>query len=236
MPGQGYHLGMTKLIADKIGMEMTEELAVGTLVMDSLNKLAGSRRKSHFCGGAGCRLPEYSELKTTEKIISWDNSYQKSFLVDPEIDMALMEEKNRHIQGEAYMNGIRLHLLADRAYDNLIQNELFDFSEQRANVVKLNRTGEAFSGEDFRKELYKAYPLLDSYLLKAANISFEDIEQTKELLDRTLSKPMSDFLKGYLNFSECKKFEDSYFFDEAIVQSLIESTISDVEKYLSECS
>ena len=154
MPGQGFHYVFSRLVAARARREVTDEMKVGTLVVDALNSAAGSRRNSHFLGGAGCVIPHYTELKQSSKIQSWDSGYKKSFIVDPRIEMRLFEASSIHILEGDYKDGLRIHLLADRAYDQLVQTKLFDVSNQQNNIIRVRKDGREMDGISFRKINY----------------------------------------------------------------------------------
>ena len=233
MPGQGYHYGQAKLIADREGRKFTKEMRIGVLLVDALNSASGSRRNSHFTGGAGCLFPKYSELRQTSNIQSWDSGYRKSFLVDPKINMRLFEATNIHITEGDYKDGIRIHLLGDSVYDHLIQQKIFDVSRQNEDVIVERLTGEKMDGATFRKEIYEAYPMLDQYLLNLAGVTVEEIEETKRLLFSTLNDEMATFVTKYLNFNSEYVWRDTHFFKKEDIDRLIDDTLYKVHTYLS---
>lgn len=232
MPGQGYHFGFSRLVSERAGKQFSNEMKVGTLVLDALNAATGSRRASHFAGGAGCILPYYTELRQCSQIQSWDNGYQKSYLVDPRINMKLMEVANIHIPEGDYKNGIRMHLLSDRSYDQLVQTKIFDVSNQRDNIIKVRATGAEMDGTTFRKELYASYPMLDQYLMNLAGITAEDIEEAKELLRATLSDAHAEFICKYLNFNPDYEWHDTEFFNKEVIDSLVDEAVETALRYL----
>ena len=232
MPGQGYHFGFSKLVAEKTGRELTKEMKVGTLVVDALNSAAGARRASHFTGGAGCVLPYYTELRQCKTLQSWDSSLQKSYLVDPRIDMRIMEAANRHIPEGDFKDGLRLHLLSDRAYDKLVQTELFDVSKQKDNIISVRATGVEMDGASFRKELYASYPMLDQYLMNLAGITVEDVAEAKELLRSVLTDEHAEFICKYLNYNSEFEWKDTPFFNKEVIDTLIEKATDDAIKYM----
>ena len=232
MPGQSYHYGFSRLLAEKTGREFTNKLAIGTLVIDSLNSAAGSRRASHFCGGAGCVLPRLSELRQGIKIQSFDSRFKESYLVDPMINMRLFEAVNIHLAEDEYKDGIRIHLLADREYDRLVQNTLFDVSNQKNNQIRVRSTGRIIDGQQFRKELYASYPMLDQYILKKAGVTEDEINEVKELLFATLNDDAASFISKYLNFNPDLEWHDTEFFNESVINQLIDQTLETVIKYI----
>ena len=97
MAGQGFHFGGSSLILAATGREVTESLVAGNLGVDAWNKeTISGRRASHFCGGAGCICPTRQQLRQP-KIQSWDSELEKSYAVDPMIDMELFEASNKHL-------------------------------------------------------------------------------------------------------------------------------------------
>lgn len=232
MPGQGYHYGGARLVAQKVGKEFTNDMAVGNWVLDALNTAAGSRRCTHFTGGAGCVLPQKNELRQSLKIQSWDSQYKKSYLVDPRIEMRLMEAANIHIPEGDYKDGIRLHLLFDRSYDQLVQTKIFDFSKQKDDIVIVRATGKEISGGDFRKALYGMYPMLDQYLMRKAGITAEEVEESKALLRATMAHEHAEFICGYLNYNPNFEWKDNEFFTMEMMDALIDETVETAVKYL----
>lgn len=232
MPGQGYHYGLMRLAAKKAGKEVSREMTVGTLVMDALNTPAGSRRRSHFTGGAGCILPQYLELRNVSTIQSWDSAYRKSYLVDPEIDIALMEAVTKHIPESDYKDGIRIHLLGDRSYDKLVQHVIFDVSAQADNVISTRKNHRKMDGSTFRNEIYASYPMLDQYLMELAAVTAEEIDEVKRLLKSTLSDAQAEFIIKYLNFRPEVKWSDTEFFKKDEVDTLIDETVAEIIDYL----
>lgn len=233
MPGQGYHYGFSRLLAERTGRKCTKELAVGTLVIDSLNSVAGSRRASHFCGGAGCVLPRFTELRQITTVQSFDSHLQESYLVDPKINMRLMETVNIHIPESDYKDGIRAHLIADREYDKLVQTNLFDVSNQQKNEIKVRKTGRVIDGQQFRTELYASYPMLDQYLLIKAGVTESEIADVKKLLFATLNDTAASFVSKYLNFNLDFEWKDTEFFNKNVIDELIENALLTAEKYLT---
>ena len=233
MPGQGYHYGFSRLVAERAGRKFSKEMAVGSLVVDALNAAAGSRRNSHFTGGAGCVLPYYTELRQCSSIQGWDSGFKKSYLVDPRIDMRLMEAASIHIPEGDCKDGIRLHLLADRAYDQLVQTKLFDVSHQRDNIITVRKTGQVLDGATFRKELYASYPMLDQYLMDLADVTADEIDSVKELLHSTLSDAHAEFISKYLNFNSGYEWHDTAFFNKQNINSLVEVAVQTAIKYLN---
>ena len=232
MPGQAYHFSFSKLVAEKTGRTFTDEMKVGTLVLDALNSAAGARRASHFTGGAGCVLPYYTELRQCTKLQSWDSGFIKSYLVDPRIDMRLMEAANRHIPEGDFKNGLRLHLLSDRAYDKLVQTEIFDVSRQKENIISVRATGVEMDGVSFRKELYASYPMLDQYLMSLAGITAEDVAEAKNLLKSVLTDEQAEFICKYLNYNPDFEWKDTPFFNKEVIDTLIQKAVDDAIKYL----
>lgn len=232
MPGQGFHYGFSRLVAERVGKEVTEEIKVGTLVLDALNSAAGSRRNSHFCGGAGCIIPRYTELRQSSKIQSWDSGYKKSFLVDPRIEMRLFEAVNIHIPEDDYKSGLRLHLLSDRSYDQLVQTQLFDVSNQQNNIIRVRKDGREMDGASFRKELYASYPMLDNYLLRKAGVTAKEIEDVKILLRSTLCDEHAEFIIKYLNFNSEYEWHDTEFFSKELIEEFVEEAVESAIRYL----
>ena len=225
MPGQGYHLALTKLIAERAGRKFTDEMKIGTLVLDALNSTAGCRRFSHFCGGAGCVLPKLEELGSVTHLQIWDTGKEKSFLVDPEIDIMLAKYASAHIPESDYKDGLIVHLLVDKYYDELIQKKLFDFSGQENGIVSYRKTGHVMDPKLFRKELYASYPMLDQYSMRLAGITKEDIEEVKGLLKENLQTRHSEFICQYLNWDESFVWEDTEFFSKEIIDALLKDSI-----------
>jgi hypothetical protein len=232
MPGQGYHFGFARLMCEKTGRDFTNEMKVGTLLLDAMNSAAGSRRNSHFTGGAGCVLPRYTELRQCGNIQAWDSNLQKSYLVDPRIDMRLFEAANIHIMEGDYKDGIRFHLLSDRSYDQLVQTRLFDVSRQKENIIVVRSTGEELDGPSFRKELYASYPMLDQYLMELSGITADDIEEVKDLLWATLSDEHAVFICKYLNYNPEFVWKDTRFFNKEVIDNLVEEAIKTAGSYL----
>lgn len=232
MPGQGYHFGFGRLVADQAGKKFSKEMRVGDLVQDALNAAAGTRRNSHFTGGAGCVLPQFNELRQSSKIQGWDSGFKKSYLVDPRIDMRLMEAASIHIPEGDYKDGIRLHLLADRAYDQLVQTKIFDVSRQKDGIIVVRATGEELDGANFRTELYASYPLLDQYVMRKAGITAEDVAEVKELLKATMTDAHAEFIGKYLNFNPDFEWRDTKFFTREMVDNLLDEAVADAIRYL----
>lgn len=232
MPGQGYHLGFARKVAEQAGRNFTKEMMVGTLVLDALNSASGSRRNSHFTGGAGCILPHFTELRQCSKIQAWDSGYKKSYLVDPRIEMRLMEAANIHIPEGDYKDGIRLHLLSDRAYDHLVHTKIFDVSRQQENIITVRATGEELDGSTFRTELYASYPMLDNYLMQTAGVTAEDVEEVKNLLRATLTDEHAAFICKYLNYNPDYQWKDTKFFNKDVINGLVEEAITTAIDYL----
>ena len=231
MPGQGYHYGIVKRICAMTGERFNDEMIIGTLVVDALNAAAGSRRASHFTGGAGCIIPYYTELRQSTKIQSWDSGWRKSYLVDPKIEMKLFEASNRHLPEGAYKDGIRFHLISDRAYDQLVQTKIFDVSRQKDGIIKVRATGKEMSGAEFRSELYKSYPMLDAYLLKTSGVTAEDIESAKELVRSAMNEAHAEFICKYLNFNSEIEWQDTEFFTKDVIDNMVEETLSTSLEY-----
>jgi hypothetical protein len=228
MAGQGFHYGLAKLFASQTNKEFSDAMRVGVLMMDAMNAAAGSRRCSHFTGGAGCILPQYTELRQVGKLQSWDSGFKKSYLVDPRIDMRLFEAANIHIPEGDYKDGIRMHLLGDRVYDHLVQTVLFDVSRQSEGIIIDRATGREMDGATFRKEIYASYPLLDQYLMQMAGVTETEIEEVKVLLRSTLAEEHAAFLEKYINWNPDLEWHDTAFFkkdqiDELIREALIKS-------------
>lgn len=232
MPGQGYHFGFGRLVADRAGKKVSKEMIVGNLVMDAMNAAAGTRRNSHFTGGAGCVLPHYNELRQSSRIQGWDSSFKKSYMVDPRIDMRLMEAASIHIPEGAYKDGIRIHLLADRWYDQLVQTQIFDVSQQKNGIIRVRATGEDLDGDTFRRELYASYPLLDQYVMRKAGLTVEDVAEVKELLRSTLTEGHAEFICKYLNYNPEFVWQDTKFFTQEIIDTLLDEAVDDVVRYL----
>lgn len=232
MPGQGYHLGFGRLVADRAGKSFSKEMKVGELVQDALNQASGSRRMSHFTGGAGCVLPQYNELRQSSQIQGWDSCFKKSYIVDPRIDMRLMEASSIHIPEGEYKDGIRLHLLADRAYDQLVQTKIFDVSRQKDGIIVVRATGEELDGASFRNELYASYPLLDQYVMRKAGITAEDVENVKMLLRATMTDAHAEFICKYLNYNPDFEWKDTKFFTKEIIDKLLDEAVADAIRYL----
>ena len=232
MPGQGYHLGFGRLVADRAGKKYSKEMNVGNLMMDAMNAAAGTRRNSHFTGGAGTVLPQYNELRQSSRLQAWDSSFKKSYLVDPRIDMRLMEAANIHIPESGYKDGIRIHLLADRWYDQLVQTRIFDVSNQKDGIVRVRATGEELDGDAFRTALYASYPLLDQYVMRKAGITAEEVEAVKMLIRSTMTDAHAEFICKYLNFNPDFVWEDTKFFTKEIIDELLDDSVSDTIRYL----
>lgn len=233
MAGQGYHFGLAALAAAGLDRRFTSEMKLGVLLVDSLNRVSGCRRRSHFTGGAGCVIPHYHDLRQINVVQSWDSSYKRSYLVDPKIDMRLFEAANIHIAESDYKDGIRMHLLGDRYYDYLVQQVLFDVSKQKEGVILSRTTGETMDGATFRKEIYNIYPMLDQLLFNMAGITAEDIKDTKELVSAVFNDEMASFVCKYLNFREEIEWKDSKFFKREDVLQLVEDAVRGIKKYLS---
>lgn len=232
MAGQGYHLGLASMMANKEGKELSAEMRIGVLVIDALSSVAGGRRYSHFTGGAGCIIPDYMQLRQISKLQSWDSGYKKSYLVDPETNLELFEVANIHIPEGEYKQGMRMHLLGDIYYDELIQKKLFDVSRQQEGIIIYKKTGEEMDGATFRKELYSAYPLLDQYFMNLAGITNKYVQETKDLLYATFNDQMATFVSKYLNFSDDFEWKDTKFFKKAEIDELIDNAIKNGVDYL----
>ena len=232
MPGQGYHYALGRLVADRAGKKFSKEMKVGVLVQDALNNAAGSRRNSHFTGGAGCVLPQYNELRQSLRIQGWDSNFKKSYVVDPRIDMRLMEATTLHIPESDYKDGMRIHMLADRWYDQLVQTKIFDVSEQKYGKIYVRATNEELDEATFRAELYASYPLLDQYVMRKAGITAEDVEDVKVLLRSTMAEAHAEFVCKYLNFNSDFEWQDTKFFTKEIIDKLLDEAIDDIIRYL----
>ena len=225
MLGQGYRLALAKLIAEKAGREFSDEMKIGTLILDSLTISSGGRRFSHFCGGAGCVLPKLEELESIFPLQTWDSGIKKSFLVDPEIDIMLAKYATAHIPESDYKDGLIIHLLIDKYYDELIQKKLFNFSGQDHGIVYDRKNGYVMDNKLFKKELDDTYPMLDQYALELASISKEDIEETKKLLKRTIQPQHADFICEHLNFDEKLVWTDTIFFTKELIDAHIKDAV-----------
>lgn len=233
MPGQGYHLGLAKMVADQQGRGFSKQMIVGVLLVDALNLKTGGRRCSHFTGGAGSVVPRYNQLRQVFTAQSWDSGFKKSYLVDPKIDVRLFEAASIHISEGDYKDGIRIHLLADKYYDRLIQQVLFNITRQKDGIVVHNATGRKMDEAQFRKEIYAVYPLLDQLAMQMAGITAEDIERIKELISSVLTDEMSEFVLKYLHFNANLEWKDTEFFQLADITELIETTVLKTVEYLS---
>ena len=225
MPGQGFHLGFSKLAAEKAKKEFTDEMKVGTLIVDALSHLAGARRFSHFTGGAGCVLPQFNELQNLSSIQTWDSGMEKSFIVDPKIDIMLMKTASKHLTSTDYRNGILLHLLADNVSDNMFKNEIFDFSNQENGFVSIRNTCIELDKLIFRKLINSFYPMLDQYVMQLAGIDEKYIEETKKLLHSTVSPELAKYICQYLNFDPNIVIEDNDFFTIEMIDNLLEKNL-----------
>ena len=225
MPGQGFHLGFSKLAAEKAKKEFTDEMKVGTLIVDALSEISGSRRFSHFTGGAGCVLPQFDDLKNLSSIQTWDSGMEKSFIIDPAIDIMLMKTTSKHLNSTDYRNGILLHLIADNVSDNMFKNEIFDFSNQENNIVSIRNTSIELDNVVFRRLIHSFYPILDQYVMKLAGIDKEYIEETKKLLYSTVSPKLAEFICQYLNFDPNIVIEDNDFFTIEMIDNLLEKNL-----------
>ena len=139
---------------------------------------------------------------------------------------------NIHLAEDEYKDGIRIHLLADREYDRLVQNTLFDVSNQKNNQIRVRNTGRIIDGQQFRKELYASYPMLDQYILKKAGVTEDEINEVKELLFATLNDDAASFISKYLNFNPDLEWHDTEFFNESVINQLIDQTLETVIKYI----
>ena len=96
MAGPGTHVGLAKMIANKMGREFSNQLITGTLVLDALNAPFGGRRKTRLAGGGACVLPRYNELRNYQP--QWmDSHYKESYLVDPITNIRAFEANSIHI-------------------------------------------------------------------------------------------------------------------------------------------
>lgn len=233
MAGQGYHFGIAALAATSLNREFTQEMKIGVLLIDALNRASGCRRRSHFTGGAGCLIPRYHDLRQITNIQSWDSKHKRSYIVDPRVDMRLFEAANIHITEGDYKDGIRMHLLGDRYYDILVQRVLFDVSKQKEGIIVSRNTHEIMDGAMFRKEIYGVYPMLDQIIFDMAGITSEDIENAKELVSAVFNDEMSSFICKYLNFREGLEWKDSKFFKREYVQTLVQDAVKGIKEYLT---
>lgn len=233
MAGQGYHFGLAALAAKYLDREFTQEMKVGVLLIDALNRASGCRRRSHFTGGAGCIIPHYHDLRQIADIQSWDSCYKRSYIVDPKINMRLFEAANIHITESDYKDGIRMHLLGDKYYDFFVQQVLFDVSKQKEGIILSKFTGEVIDGAAFRKEIYSIYPMLDQFLLDMAEITHQDVEDAKELVSVVFNDEMASFVSKYLNFREGLKWKDTRFFKKEHIQTLVSDATTGIAEYLS---
>ena len=234
MPGQGYHLGIMKLVADKTGRKVSSQLVTGTLIVDALNAPFGGRRRTHFAGGGACVLPTYTELRNYVPQ-SMDSGFKPSFLVDPITDMRAFEATSIHVNEGDYKDGIRIHLLTDRGYDQLVHNKLFDFKNQKDDIVVVRATNEQIDGKIFRQGLYASYPFLDNYVMHKAGITSEDVLETKEILAACLKDVDKEFISKYLNLSDSEiEWEKVKYFSKSIIDELIEKTCQNIINYLAE--
>lgn len=233
MAGQGFHYGFAVLICRQGKINFSKELLAGTLILDALNSKAGTRRNTHFTGGAGCVLPRYGELRQVGATIqSWDSEFKKSYLVDPKIEMRLFEAASVHIGEGAYKIGLRIHLLADRFYDRFVQNKLFDVSHQAENNIIALSTGEEMDGATFRQELYASYPLLDQYLMMRAGITKEDFEEVKCYIESVVAPDMVPFFDKYLVWRDGLQWQDTNFFKKNAVDAFIDECVEAAVRYL----
>ena len=143
-----------------------------------------------------------------------------------------MEAASIHIPEGAYKDGIRIHLLADRWYDQLVQTQIFDVSQQKNGIIRVRATGEDLDGDTFRRELYASYPLLDQYVMRKADLTVEDVAEVKELLRSTLTEGHAEFICKYLNYNPEFVWQDTKFFTQEIIDTLLDEAVDDVVRYL----
>ena len=248
MAGQGFHYALLKMIEKEAGFETSNEMLVGTLCMDSLNAIAGNRRRTHFTGGAGCVLPKLEELRFTvgagcvlpkleelrefSTMQSWDSGYMKTYITDPFIDLQLFESASQHLPEDAYKNGIRIHLIADATYDDFIATKVFDLSKQAQGIIVERENGTVMDGATFRKHIYRLYPMMDQYLMKKAGITAEDVENVKQVLKQYMNADAAAFIGKYLNFNEELVWNDSSIFKKADIDKMSEEIVAIACEYM----
>ena len=233
MPGQGYHGAIAKKLCTIKKKRLTNKMKAGNWGEDAHNSEAGGRRRSHFCGGAGIVLPQYNELRQRGQLQTWDSGLKKSYLVDPEIDMELFEAASRHLKEDDYKDGIRIHLLTDKVYDNFIQKELFDVSKQQDDIILFKKTGLELDGVTFRRILYDSYPMLDQYAMRIAGITEDEIAEDKNMLRATFSDSEADFIIKYLNYDPNYVWHDNQFFNKEMIEKLIDDTVETIINYMN---
>ena len=229
MPGQGYHVGIAKLICAEARIEFSSKLQMGVLFPDSQNAKAGSRRRSHFCGGGGMLYPAFSQLKNFE-VQSWDSERLPSFNTDPLIEMDVFEATNKHLEEDDFKMGLRIHLWTDFFYDKLIAEVLFDKSRESEGIMVLRRTGEEMALDEFRRSIYAVYPKLDQLAMELAGIKAEDVRDVKALLFSVLKEEDATFISKYLNFNPEMRWEDSREFQREVIDELIGDTVQQLAR------
>lgn len=233
MAGQGFHIGLAKMITDRAGLLLSNEMLTGVLVMDALNSVAGSRRNTHFTGGAGCVLPEMESLKKLKNLQAWDSGKEKTYITDPEIDSYYFEIASQHLKEGAYKDGMRIHLISDTIYDEYIA-KIFDLSKQAEGTVTVRESGETMDGAEFRKNIYALYPMLDKYVMTKAGITARYVESVKEVLAKTMNSAQFEFVSKYLNFNEELEWEDTAIFKKEIIDQMIEEIVAEATEYLQD--
>lgn len=229
MAGQGFHLGIGKTIADQLDEKLfyDKRFIAGVLTPDSLNMVTGSRRRSHFCGGAGSIYPIYpSKASIKEGIKSFDLETVKSYIVDPEINLDLFAALNKHISNDdPYKIGIFAHLLSDYYYDQYIQNQ-FDFSLQDKGIVI--KDGQQLDDKQFRqKALYSAYPMIDQYCFNIGNINLEDVQKITKIITENFTEEQANFLIKYINYNANLAWQDTDVYTDTSVKKLVKTINSD---------
>ena len=131
-----------------------------------------------------------------------------------------------------FKDGVILHLLADKAYDELIQKKLFDLSKQEDGIIIVKSTGVEMDATHFRRELYAAYPMLDQYLMNLAGITEDDVAEAKELLRETLSSEHAEFICKYLNYNPDFEWKDTQFFNKEVINALVSDAVARAAMHL----
>ena len=237
MAGQGFHIGINKKLINNLDSKLflDKRFIAGTLVPDTLSQVVGKRGYSHYTGNIFLSYPPYEKLNnyTIEDLYPVDLEAQKSYIIDPLIQLESFKEHNQHLSdSDPYKIGIFMHLLADFYYDELINN-LFDLSTQSDGIIFYQ--GRVLTKEEFRKNLYSLYPWLDQYTYQKFDVTEEELLKIKQIIYEKFSDKAIQFLIPYINYYSNLLIPNNSYFNEGMLNQLyqrIEQGYLEKEKHL----
>lgn len=237
MAGQGFHIGINKKLISKLDSKLflDKRFIAGTLVPDTLSLVVGKSAYSHYRGKIFLSYPPYEKLNnyTKKDLNPVDLEPEKSYIVDPSIQLDSFHEHNEHLSDDdPYKIGIFMHLLADFHYDRLIKT-LFDISKQSEGILFYQ--GKSLTKEEFRKSIYSLYPWLDQYTYQKFDIKEEELLKIKQIVQEMFSEKAIKFLLPYINYTSNLILPNGSYFNEKMINQfyqVIEKEYSKTEKQL----